>query len=282
MRGPPAAPPARSGGCRRPRPPAPPRSSAQPRRRAGIGMAQDLRPQRRARRLRGPAGHEGLPRGRAFAGIRGQRGIRPDQRDRRDRQAQRIGADLRDHGVRALADIGRALMQHQPPVRREAEPDRRGVGQARYCRSHTSTTPRPRRATPPLARCGAPRPAPASQGARSASQAVADSGRDQHLPGRRQRRRRGRRCAAGTPAGRSRPPRRAGRRAFPARSPPAARQSRERRRTTGPLVCTATARRHDVRRPVGARGMHRHPVRHRRAPAGIGAGVEDAVELPSR
>ena len=48
---------------------------------------------------------------------------------------------------------------------------------------------------------------------------------------------------------------------------------------TGSWVWMARARASDVRHAVGAGGVHRHAVRDGRAPARVGAGVEDALEV---
>ena len=45
------------------------------------------------------------------------------------RQAERVGADLGDDGVRALADIDGALVQDDVAVGRDADPDGRRIGQ---------------------------------------------------------------------------------------------------------------------------------------------------------
>ncbi len=55
-------------------------------------------------------------------------GIRADQPDVAERHAERIGEDLRDDSVGALADVDRALVQHHAAVARNARLDGRGVG----------------------------------------------------------------------------------------------------------------------------------------------------------
>ena len=101
----------------------------QPRAIPCIRQPQDCAAQAFRRRLGRAARNKGLPTGRGFARIRGQRGIWPDQRDLVQGQAQRLGRDLGDHGVRPLADIRRPLMQDNAALMRERDADGRWVGQ---------------------------------------------------------------------------------------------------------------------------------------------------------
>ena len=81
--------------------------------------------------LGGFAGHECLPRGRSLAAIGCQGRVGSDQFELFDRRAQRIGADLGDHGIRSLTDIGRALMQLKSAINGNAKTDGGGVRQSR-------------------------------------------------------------------------------------------------------------------------------------------------------
>ena len=58
--------------------------------------------------------------------------------------AERVGADLGDDGIRALADIDRALVQRDAPVAAEADADGRGIGQ----RGVAAAIPQPAMPTP--------------------------------------------------------------------------------------------------------------------------------------
>ncbi len=94
-----------------------------------IGKPQDLGAQAPARELRRLSGDEGLPRGGGLAAIRADVGVGRDEIERGQRGADRIGDDLRDDRVRALADIDRALVQRQAAVRLHADENGRGIGE---------------------------------------------------------------------------------------------------------------------------------------------------------
>ena len=114
--------------------------------RPGIGEAQDRGAQGVAGHLGGLAGDEGLARGRGLAAVGRQVGVGGQEVEPVERHAQRVGGDLRDDGVGALADIDRALVQGDAAVRLEAEPDGRGVGSEVLPQPyHMPATPTPRR-----------------------------------------------------------------------------------------------------------------------------------------
>ena len=67
--------------------------------------------------------------------------------------AERIGADLREHGVRALADVDRALVEHDAAVGRRGRRASSTGWRARCCRSRTTCRRCRRRVAPGRPRC---------------------------------------------------------------------------------------------------------------------------------
>ena len=97
---------------------------------SGVGEAQDFRPQRLARQLRGLAGDEGLARGGGLAGVEGEIGVADDELERRDRQPQGVGGDLGQNGGGALADVDGAVPEGEAAIGAEREAHGGGVGKA--------------------------------------------------------------------------------------------------------------------------------------------------------
>ena len=188
----------------------------------------------RPARLGGAAGDGGLARGRGLAGVGRQRGVGADQGEGGERHAEGVGGDLGDDGVRALADVDRALVQHDGAVGADADADRRGVGQRGVAAAvpaggdPDAAAERPGDGVGPGG-CGER----AGPGRPQRLEALDDAGRGEHLAG-------GGGVAVaegvpagGTRAGRCRRPRRGGRSASRWRGRPAARRSRGRRRRSG-------------------------------------------------
>ena len=96
---------------------------------AGIGQPQDLGPQLARRELGRLAGDEGLARGRGLARIGGAVGVAGHEIDRRHRHAERVGGDLAEDGVGALADVDGAAVEDQAAVAGQADAHGRGIGQ---------------------------------------------------------------------------------------------------------------------------------------------------------
>ena len=76
---------------------------------ADIRETENFAAHRPRREGGGVARDEGLARRRGFAAVGRQVGVRRHEIEQSDRRAERIGADLRDHRIRTLTDIDRAL-----------------------------------------------------------------------------------------------------------------------------------------------------------------------------
>ena len=229
--------------------------------------------------LGGAAGDVGLARGGGLAGVGGERGVGAEEREGGDRQAEGVGADLRDDRVRALAHVGGALVQHERAVGAEADADGRGIGQ----RGVAAAVPAAGDAD--AAACGPPAALAAAASARARVQGARSAARQSPMPtpcstwpvavaspswsafsARNSRRSRpaasARRSISASPA-------------IAAWGTPKPRKAPE----TGSWVWMARARARTCGHAVGAGGVDRHAVGDGRAPAGVGAGVEDAFEL---
>ena len=109
--------------------------------RCRIAPPQNILPQRHPGKPRRIAGHKRLPRGRGFAAIRRAVGVGADQLQHLHRHPQRRGKNLRDHGVGALPDVRRPLMQHDATIRPHPGLDggrvrQRGIAAAIPARRH--------------------------------------------------------------------------------------------------------------------------------------------------
>ncbi len=224
--------------------------------------------------LRRPAADEGLAARRWSCRHRRCRSVSPSTSAKcADRQAQRIGADLRHDGGAALADIDRAVVATSARRRRQRRPACGTGWTCRYCRSRTTCRQCRRRAA--AARC---RALAAAASARSAAQRGRSASRHCGQPG---RVRSTWPVAVASPGAQGvddaelqpveaepHPPARPT--ALRARSPPAARRSRGRRRRAGrwcrpPAPGCGHAARDRARWRAPARGRQRSgPSWHRR------------------
>ena len=210
---------------------------------------------------------------------------RRDEIEQRDRRAERVGADLRDDGVRALADVDGALEQREA-ARRASRPSRIVEGfdsEVLPQPYHMPATPTPRRSGP----------AAAALNASASAQRVAPA-RAQRLEARLEAHAVGEHLAGD------------GRLARLQRVEDAELQRIEaeplgefveqlllRERALRHAEAAKGAGGHEmgvhrardgaiVRHAIGAGGVHRHAVGDGRAPGGIGAGVEIGGEIHRR
>ena len=246
---------------------------------AGVGVAQDRGAELAAGGFRRLAGDVGLARAGGLAGVGGQVGVGVEEGEGGDREAERVGEDLGDHGVRALADVDGALVQHDGAVGADADADRRGVGQ----RGVAAAVPAARDAdaVAERARGGVGRRGGGERlrpGRLERLEAVGDADALEDLAGgggvavaERVHQAEGEAVDAGG-VGEAVEEGLLGDRRL--RHAEAAEGAGD--RTVG---VDGARPGDDVRDAVGAGGVDGHAVRHRRAPARVGAGVEDAVEV---